>query len=65
MRATTTTPRKALPPTVWALGFTSLFMDVSSELIHGLLPLFLVVNLGASAAVLGWWRGSPRPRRRS
>ena len=52
MRATTTT-RKALPPTVWALGFTSLFMDVSSELIHGLLPLFLVVNLGASAAVLG------------
>jgi hypothetical protein len=29
-----------LPRTVWALGFTSLFMDVSSELIHGLLPLF-------------------------
>ena len=57
MRATTTTPRKALPPTVWALGFTSLFMDVSSELIHGLLPLFLVVNLGASAAVLGLVEG--------
>jgi MFS family permease len=38
---------------VWALGFTSLFMDISSELIHGLLPLFLVVSLGASAAVLG------------
>ena len=56
MRATTTT-RKALPPTVWALGFTSLFMDVSSELIHGLLPLFLVVNLGASAAVLGLVEG--------
>jgi MFS family permease len=56
VRATTTT-RKALPPTVWALGFTSLFMDVSSELIHGLLPLFLVVNLGASAAVLGLVEG--------
>ena len=56
MRATTT-PRKALPPTVWALGFTSLFMDVSSELIHGLLPLFLVVNLGASAVVLGLVEG--------
>ena len=56
MRATTTR-RKALPPTVWALGFTSLFMDVSSELIHGLLPLFLVVNLGASAVVLGLVEG--------
>ncbi|MHA1517847.1 MAG: MFS transporter [Alphaproteobacteria bacterium] len=42
-----------LPATVWALGFTSLFMDISSELIHGLLPLFLVVNLGASPVVLG------------
>lgn len=52
-----TTSRKALPRTVWALGFTSLFMDVSSELVHGLLPLFLVVNLGASAAVLGLVEG--------
>lgn len=42
-----------LPGTVWALGFTSLFMDISSELIHGLLPLFLVVSLGASPVVLG------------
>ncbi len=48
---------KRLPRTVWALGFTSLFMDVSSELIHGLLPLFLVVSLGASAAVLGLIEG--------
>jgi MFS family permease len=46
-----------LPKTVWALGFTSLFMDVSSELIHGLLPVFLVVSLGASAAVLGLIEG--------
>jgi MFS family permease len=46
-------PRTHLPKTVWALGFTSLFMDVSSELIHGLLPVFLVVTLGASAAALG------------
>jgi MFS family permease len=42
---------------VWALGFTSLFMDISSELIHGLLPLFLMVSLGASAAVLGLVEG--------
>ncbi len=48
-----TKPGARLPRTVWALGFTSLFMDISSELIHGLLPLFLVVSLGASAAVLG------------
>lgn len=48
---------RSLPRTVWALGLTSLFMDISSELIHGLLPLFLVLNLGASAAVLGLIEG--------
>jgi MFS family permease len=48
---------RSLPRTVWALGLTSLFMDTSSELIHGLLPLFLVLNLGASAAVLGLVEG--------
>jgi len=47
------TSDRHLPRTVWALGLTSLFMDMSSELIHGLLPLFLFLNLGASAAVLG------------
>ncbi len=48
-----TKPHRGLPKAVWALGFTSLFMDISSELIHGLLPVFLVVSLGASAAALG------------
>jgi len=48
---------RRLPGAVWALGFTSLFMDTASELIHGLLPLFLVVNLGASVAVLGLIEG--------
>jgi MFS family permease len=52
-----TTKARGLPRTVWALGLTSLFMDTSSELIHGLLPLFLVLNLGASAAVLGLVEG--------
>jgi MFS family permease len=42
---------------VWALGFTSLFMDISSELIHGLLPLFVVVTLGASPTILGLVEG--------
>jgi MFS family permease len=38
---------------VWVLGFVSLFMDLSSEIIHSLLPLFVTVTLGASVAVLG------------
>ena len=42
-----------IPRTVWVLGFVSLFMDVSSEMIHALLPIFLVTTLGASAALLG------------
>jgi len=44
---------RGLPRAVWALGLTSLFMDTSSELIHGLLPVFLVVTLAASATALG------------
>ena len=47
----------SLPRAVWALGLTSLFMDTSSELIHGLLPVFLVVTLGASATALGLVEG--------
>ncbi len=46
--------RKAKIPTgVWALGFTSLFMDVSSEMIHALLPIYLVTGLGASMLAVG------------
>jgi len=45
--------RPAMPRTVWALGFVSLFMDLSSETIHALLPLFLTVTLGASVATVG------------
>ncbi|MGA7457959.1 MAG: MFS transporter [Methyloceanibacter sp.] len=52
MRAAQTTG-PSLPRAVWALGLTSLLMDTSSELIHGLLPVFLVVTLGASATALG------------
>ncbi|KHK91991.1 MFS transporter [Novosphingobium malaysiense] len=45
--------RQTMPRTVWALGFVSMFMDVSSEMIHSLLPLYLTVTLGASVAVVG------------
>src|SRR4051812_45344798 len=47
------TKRPAMPRTVWALGFVSLFMDLSSEIIHSLLPLFLTVTLHASVATVG------------
>src|SRR5512135_1828258 len=43
----------AIPRGIWMLGFVSLFMDVSSELIHGLLPVFMVSTLGASAFAVG------------
>ena len=33
-----------LSTAVWALGLTSLFMDISSEMIHSLLPVFVVVS---------------------
>ena len=48
---------KNIPRGVWVLGFVSLFMDVSSEMIHAVLPLFVVGTLGASAAVLGLIEG--------
>ena len=39
--------------TVWTLGLVSMFMDISSEIIHALLPLFLTLTLGASVAFVG------------
>jgi MFS family permease len=43
----------AVPRTVVALGFVSLFMDMSSEIIHSLLPVFLATVIGASALYIG------------
>ncbi len=45
--------RPAIPPGIWALGLVSLCMDMSSELIHSLLPVFLVSVLGASFMSVG------------
>ena len=47
-----------IPRTVWALGFVSLLMDVSSEMVHSLLPLFLATVLGASAMRIGMIEGT-------
>ena len=49
--------RVRLPPQVWALGFVSLLTDVSSELVHALLPLLLVGTLGVSMLMLGLIEG--------
>lgn len=46
-----------MPRTVWALGFVSLLMDVSSEMIHSFLPVFLVSTLGATPLVVGLIEG--------
>ena len=46
-----------LPPAIWVLGLVSLLMDISSEMIHSLLPLFMVGTLGASALVVGLIEG--------
>src|SRR3982751_5469803 len=47
----------SLPAGVWTLGFVSLLMDTSSELVHSLLPLYLAGTLGASALVIGLIEG--------
>ena len=43
----------ALPAGIWALGLGSMFMDISSELIHSLLPVFMATVLGASMVTIG------------
>jgi MFS family permease len=46
-----------IPRGVWALGFVSMLMDISSEMIHALLPLYLVTVLGASMVTVGLIEG--------
>ncbi len=46
-----------LPVSIWVLGLVSMCMDISSEMIHSLLPLFLVGSLGASALTVGLMEG--------
>lgn len=53
----TSTALSKIPAGVWALGFVSMLMDISSEMIHSLLPLFMVGVLGASALTVGLIEG--------
>jgi MFS family permease len=46
-----------IPSGIWVLGFVSLLMDISSEMIHSLLPLFMVTILGASTMAVGLVEG--------
>ena len=57
MRGRLTSGLKRVPRGVWAIGFVSMFMDISSEMIHSLLPVFLVTGLGASVALVGLLEG--------
>ena len=57
MQLSATTLRR-IPKAIWALGFVSLLMDISSELIHSLLPIFMVASLGASAFMVGLIEGA-------
>jgi MFS family permease len=53
MAARSTRALRALPAGIWALGLGSMFMDISSELIHSLLPVFMATALGASMVTIG------------
>ena len=50
-------PPTHLPAAIWALGFVSLLMDISSEMIHSLLPVFMVTVLGTSMWAVGLIEG--------
>ena len=45
--------RRRLPRSIWVLGFVSMLADVASEMVHSLLPMFLVTSLGASVLTVG------------
>lgn len=49
---------RQIPKSVWALGFVSMLMDISSEMIHSLLPLFMVTTLHASSLSIGLIEGA-------
>lgn len=54
---TMTATWRRIPRGVWILGGVSLFMDISSEMIHSLLPLFLATGLGLSVLYIGILEG--------
>ena len=57
MRSSAASPLHQIPASIWVLGFVSMLMDISSEIIHSLLPVFMVSLLGASALMVGLVEG--------
>lgn len=57
MKNTNSNVLSRIPSGVWVLGFVSLLMDISSEMIHSLLPLLMVVVLGTSVLAVGLIEG--------
>ena len=56
-QSVTPADRPRIPPAIWVLGFVSLLMDISSELIHSLLPVFMLTVLGMSMFSIGLIEG--------
>jgi MFS family permease len=52
-KASPAVTRRSIPAGIWALGFVSMLMDISSEMIHALLPVYMVAVLGTSALAVG------------
>jgi MFS family permease len=48
---------RGIPRSIWALGFVSMCMDISSEMVHSLLPIFMVASLGAGTLAVGLIEG--------
>lgn len=48
---------RQIPTGIWVLGFVSMLMDISSEMIHSLLPVFMVTALGVGAFAVGLIEG--------
>ena len=57
MKTPTKSTLQQITTGVWVLGFVSMLMDISSEMVHSLLPLFMVTTLGASALTVGLIEG--------
>ena len=50
--------RTRIPVAIWVLGLVGMLMDSSSELVHSLLPVFLVSVMGVSALTVGLIEGT-------
>ena len=58
MNVAATSTLRQIPAGIWVLGFVSMLMDISSEMVHSLLPLFMVSTLGASTVTVGLIEGA-------